>query len=130
MALLSNTSMVDFAMDVHKSLYPDQDIPQTLVDKRAQVWLLNLNYFAAKNIKKETSYHCSKAIKIAKNVVHRLKEMVILQEIERIVDCLAILETNRPQSKWPLKIFFYYCVALQRFYVTMSHVPILAPLIG
>ena len=37
MALLSNTSMVDFAMDVHKSLYPDQDIPQTLVDKRAQV---------------------------------------------------------------------------------------------
>ena len=24
--LLSNTSMVDFAMDVHKSLYPDQEI--------------------------------------------------------------------------------------------------------
>ena len=24
--LLSNTSMVDFAMDVHKSLYPDQEV--------------------------------------------------------------------------------------------------------
>merc|ERR1719166_699040 len=29
--------MVDFAMDVHKSLYPDQEVPATLVDKRAQV---------------------------------------------------------------------------------------------
>jgi len=35
--LLSNTSMVDFAMDVHKGLYPDQEVPQTLVDKRASV---------------------------------------------------------------------------------------------
>jgi len=35
--LLSNTSMVDFAMDVHKSLYPDQDVPGTLKDKRSQV---------------------------------------------------------------------------------------------
>jgi len=35
--LLSNTSMVDFAMDVHKSLYPDQEVPATLVEKRAQV---------------------------------------------------------------------------------------------
>ena len=25
--LLSNTNMVDFAMDVHGSLYPDQDVP-------------------------------------------------------------------------------------------------------
>ena len=25
--LLSNTNMVDFAMDVHKTLYPDQDVP-------------------------------------------------------------------------------------------------------
>merc|ERR1719208_643924 len=29
--------MVDFAMDVHKSLYPDQEVPATLVDKRASV---------------------------------------------------------------------------------------------
>merc|ERR1719351_753811 len=35
--LLLNTSMVDFAMDVHKSLYPDQEVPATLVEKRAQV---------------------------------------------------------------------------------------------
>ena len=35
--LLSNTSMVDFAMDVHKSLYPDKEVPATLRDKRAQV---------------------------------------------------------------------------------------------
>ena len=25
--LLSNTNMVDFAMDVHKTLYPDQEVP-------------------------------------------------------------------------------------------------------
>ena len=35
--LLSNTSMVDFAMDVHKSLYPDQDVPKELAEKRPQV---------------------------------------------------------------------------------------------
>ena len=35
--LLSNTSMVDFAMDVHKSLYPDREVPNTLKDKRAEV---------------------------------------------------------------------------------------------
>merc|ERR1719186_479483 len=29
--------MVDFAMDVHKSLYPDQEVPGTLKDKRSQV---------------------------------------------------------------------------------------------
>ena len=41
--LLSNTSMVDFAMDVHKSLYPDRDVPASLRDKRTQVnWLRNL----------------------------------------------------------------------------------------
>merc|ERR1719310_2040140 len=29
--------MVDFAMDVHKSLYPDQEVPATLKEKRSQV---------------------------------------------------------------------------------------------
>jgi len=35
--LLSNTNMVDFAMDVHKNLYPDQDIPTSLLEKRKSV---------------------------------------------------------------------------------------------
>nr|CAG4640774.1 EOG090X0491 [Eulimnadia texana] len=35
--LLSKTNMVDFAMDVHKSLYPDRDIPQSLKEKRSSV---------------------------------------------------------------------------------------------
>merc|ERR550539_513548 len=29
--------MVDFAMDVHGTLYPDQEVPTSLVDKRAMV---------------------------------------------------------------------------------------------
>ncbi|XP_043942830.1 eukaryotic translation initiation factor 3 subunit E-like [Protopterus annectens] len=35
--LLSHTFMVDMAMDVHKKLYPDEDIPQDLRDWRADV---------------------------------------------------------------------------------------------
>jgi len=35
--LLSGTNMIDFAMDVHKTLYPDQDVPQELVEKRPKV---------------------------------------------------------------------------------------------
>lgn len=35
--LLSNTNMVDFAMDVHKTLYPDQEVPQSLRGKRTDV---------------------------------------------------------------------------------------------
>lgn len=35
--LLSNTNMVDYAMDVHKSLYPDKEVPETLKEKRLQV---------------------------------------------------------------------------------------------
>merc|ERR1711962_157751 len=35
--LLSNTNMVDFAMDVHRNLYPDQAVPQTLGVKRQGV---------------------------------------------------------------------------------------------
>lgn len=35
--LLSNTNMVDFAIDVHKRLYPDENAPQSLIDKRQEV---------------------------------------------------------------------------------------------
>lgn len=35
--LLSNTNMVDFAMDVHKSLYPTQEVPYSLHQKRTDV---------------------------------------------------------------------------------------------
>ena len=35
--LLSNTNMVDFIMDVQKSLYPDKDVPKNLVEKRQEV---------------------------------------------------------------------------------------------
>lgn len=35
--LLSNTNMVDFAMDIQDSLYPDQPVPIELTDKRTKV---------------------------------------------------------------------------------------------
>jgi len=35
--LLNNTNMVDFIMDVHKNLYPDKDVPQSLKEKRQEV---------------------------------------------------------------------------------------------
>ncbi|CAH1774824.1 unnamed protein product [Owenia fusiformis] len=35
--LLKHTNMVDFAMDVHRTLYPDKDVPQSLKDKRTSV---------------------------------------------------------------------------------------------
>ncbi|EDO29705.1 predicted protein [Nematostella vectensis] len=35
--LLSNTNMVDFAMDVYKGLYPDEEVPTSLVEKRVEV---------------------------------------------------------------------------------------------
>jgi len=35
--LLSGTNMIDFAMDVHKTLYPDQDVPKDLQEKRPKV---------------------------------------------------------------------------------------------
>ena len=31
--LLSNTNMVDFAMDVHRLLYPDQDVPPSKLNE-------------------------------------------------------------------------------------------------
>ncbi|KAL9981461.1 hypothetical protein ACROYT_G010167 [Oculina patagonica] len=44
--LLSNTNMVDFAMDVFKNLYPDQDVPEELVEKRTEV-VTQLKYLQA-----------------------------------------------------------------------------------
>merc|ERR1712029_309822 len=35
--LLSGTNMIDFAMDVHKTLYPDQPVPKDLLEKRPKV---------------------------------------------------------------------------------------------
>lgn len=35
--LLSKTNMVDFAMDVFSSLYPDKEVPKELRDKRVAV---------------------------------------------------------------------------------------------
>ncbi|GAA0184173.1 hypothetical protein Leryth_018442 [Lithospermum erythrorhizon] len=35
--LLNNTNMVDFAMDIHKSLYHTDDVPQDMVERRAEV---------------------------------------------------------------------------------------------
>lgn len=35
--LLSNTNMVDFAVDVYKTLYPDKDAPAHLTEKRLEV---------------------------------------------------------------------------------------------
>ncbi|CAI8615065.1 unnamed protein product [Vicia faba] len=35
--LLNNTNMVDYAMDIHKTLYHTEDIPQDMVERRADV---------------------------------------------------------------------------------------------
>ncbi|XP_068658292.1 eukaryotic translation initiation factor 3 subunit E-like [Aristolochia californica] len=35
--LLSETNMVDYAMDIHKSLYHTEDVPQDMVDRRVEV---------------------------------------------------------------------------------------------
>merc|ERR1711935_938290 len=35
--LLKSTNMVDFAMDVHKTLYKDQEVPKYLTEKRREV---------------------------------------------------------------------------------------------
>ncbi|KAC9722383.1 hypothetical protein E3N88_45345 [Mikania micrantha] len=35
--LLNNTNMVDYAMDIHKSLYHTEDVPQDMVDRRVEV---------------------------------------------------------------------------------------------
>ncbi|KAK9126555.1 hypothetical protein Scep_015401 [Stephania cephalantha] len=35
--LLSKTNMVDYAMDIHKSLYQTEDVPQDMVDRRVEV---------------------------------------------------------------------------------------------
>ncbi|KAG5063680.1 hypothetical protein JHK85_004863 [Glycine max] len=35
--LLNNTNMVDYAMDIHKSLYHTEEVPHDMVDRRAEV---------------------------------------------------------------------------------------------
>ncbi|XP_020589723.1 eukaryotic translation initiation factor 3 subunit E [Phalaenopsis equestris] len=35
--LLSQTNMVDYAMDIHKSLYRTEEVPQEMLDRRAEV---------------------------------------------------------------------------------------------
>ncbi|KAG6414140.1 hypothetical protein SASPL_126858 [Salvia splendens] len=35
--LLNHTNMVDYAMDIHKSLYRSDDVPQDMIDRRAEV---------------------------------------------------------------------------------------------
>ncbi|XP_047938668.1 eukaryotic translation initiation factor 3 subunit E-like [Salvia hispanica] len=35
--LLNHTNMVDYAMDIHKSLYRSEDVPQDMIDRRAEV---------------------------------------------------------------------------------------------
>lgn len=35
--LLAKTNMVDYAMDIHKSLYKTEDVPQTMSDRRGEV---------------------------------------------------------------------------------------------
>uniref|UniRef100_A0A199UAI7 Eukaryotic translation initiation factor 3 subunit E N-terminal domain-containing protein n=1 Tax=Manihot esculenta TaxID=3983 RepID=A0A199UAI7_MANES len=35
--LLSKTNMVDYAMDIHKSLYHTEDVPQDMIERRAEV---------------------------------------------------------------------------------------------
>ncbi|KAJ0980885.1 hypothetical protein J5N97_009140 [Dioscorea zingiberensis] len=35
--LLSQTNMVDYAMDIHKTLYHTEDVPQDMVDRRVEV---------------------------------------------------------------------------------------------
>ena len=35
--LLNKTNMVDYAMDIHKSLYHTEDVPQDMIDRRLEV---------------------------------------------------------------------------------------------
>ncbi|KAF8398324.1 hypothetical protein HHK36_017251 [Tetracentron sinense] len=35
--LLNKTNMVDYAMDIHKNLYQTEDVPQDMIDRRAEV---------------------------------------------------------------------------------------------
>ena len=37
LALLKNTNMVDFAMDIHKTLYNTEDVPSPMLDQRKEV---------------------------------------------------------------------------------------------
>merc|ERR1719331_2117091 len=67
--------MVDFAMDVHKGLYPDQDVPPTLVDKRSKV----VEQF--KQLQAETD-----------SVMKILNEPEVIRQIQNTRDSKQLLE--------------------------------------
>merc|ERR1719328_744279 len=67
--------MVDFAMDVHKGLYPDQEVPATLVDKRSKV----VEQF--KQLQAETD-----------SVMKILNEPEVIRQIQQSRDSKQLLE--------------------------------------
>lgn len=73
--LLANTNMVDFAMDIHKNLYPDDDIPEYLTDKRPLV----LETY--KKLQDEV-----------KPIVAIMEEEVVLQQIQNSRDSRHLVE--------------------------------------
>merc|ERR1719158_72725 len=67
--------MVDFAMDIHKNLYPDDDIPEYLTDKRPLV----LETY--KKLQDEV-----------KPIVAIMEEEVVLQQIQNSRDSRHLVE--------------------------------------
>nr|CAB3241627.1 eukaryotic translation initiation factor 3 subunit E-B [Phallusia mammillata] len=62
--LLSNTNMVDFAMDVHKTLYPGEEIPVHLREKRNEV----VSLLKSHTIKTEPIVHIFEQEEVRKQI--------------------------------------------------------------